>query len=57
MERLTMKWDDNPAIPCKLNLDFVFDMNDEDYSELQAIFNKLAYYEDLEEQGRIEVHA
>lgn len=53
MERLTMKWDDNPAIPCRLNLDFVFDMNDEDYSEPQAIFNKLAYYEDLEEQNRL----
>lgn len=56
MERLTMKWDNNTAIPCRLNLDFVFDMNDEDYSELQAIFDKLAYYEDLEEQNRLIVN-
>lgn len=57
MERLTKKWGNNPAVPCKFNLDFIFDMNDKDCLELQAIFEKLAYYEDLEEQGRLEMCA
>lgn len=56
MGRLTKKWGNNPAVPCKFNLDFIFDMNDKDYLELQAIFEKLAYYEDLEEQGRLEIY-
>ena len=51
MERLTKQWGNNPVVPCRLNIDFVFDMNNEDYTAFQDILDRLAYYEDLEEQG------
>ena len=51
MERLTKKCGNNSAVPTKFSIDFILDLSDEDWFGLQAIFEKLAYYEDLEEQG------
>ena len=46
MERLTHKMPNGVVVPTQLNLDFVFDMADQDFAELQRIFDRLAAYED-----------
>lgn len=50
MERLTKKWGNN-CVPTKLDLEYMFDMSDEQAEQLQAIIKKLADYEEAEEQG------
>lgn len=46
MERLTHKMPNGVVVPTQLNLDFVFDMADQEFAELQRIFDRLAAYED-----------
>ena len=50
MDRLT-KWTGLGAIALKYQENF--DMSDEDFAEYQKVLDKLAYYEDLEEAGRL----
>lgn len=45
MERLTYQYDKNHAVPTKLNLDFIWDMSDSEWKELQCILDLLAEYE------------
>ena len=46
MDRLTKKIPNMPAVPVKINLDFVFGLDDETWYGLSAIFERLAEYED-----------
>lgn len=50
MDRLT-KWTGLGAIALKYQENF--DMSEEDFAEYQKVLDKLAYYEDLEEAGRL----
>lgn len=45
MERLTTKRPNVPAVPVNFALDFVFDLDDETWRGLNAIFERLAEYE------------
>ena len=45
MDRLTKHWDNN-YVPTKLNWDFVFDLDDETFKNLEDIVIRLAKYED-----------
>lgn len=45
MDRLTAKCGNNRAVPTRLHLDFVWDISDAAWSELQCIFDKLSAYE------------
>ena len=50
MNSLVKQWGNNPAVPCNFDLDFIFQLDEKEYKGLQSIFDKLAYYEDLEEK-------
>ncbi len=45
MERLTKRWGANHAVPTKINLDFIFDLDDATSQGLTDIFDRLAAYE------------
>ena len=45
MDRLTKHWGNN-YVPTKLNWDFVFDLDDETFKNLEDIVIRLAKYED-----------
>ncbi len=45
MDRLTQKTPNLPAVPVNFALDFVFDLDDETWHGLCAIFERLAEYE------------
>lgn len=45
MERLTQKTPNLPAVPVNFALDFVFDLDNETWRGLSAIFERLAEYE------------
>ena len=47
MERLTAQWGENHAVPTKIDLDFVFDLDDKAYGGLTEILDRLAAYEDI----------
>lgn len=53
-KRLTKHWGDN-YVATELNYDFLFSLSKEETEKFNAIIKKLAYYEDLEEQGRLTV--
>nr|DAK78457.1 MAG TPA: Initiation-control protein YabA, DnaA, DnaN, Zinc finger.7A [Caudoviricetes sp.] len=46
MERLTNQWGQNHAVPTNFDLDFAFEMGDEEWKGLTEIFDRLAAYED-----------
>lgn len=46
MERLTQKTPNLPAVPVNFALDFVFDLDNETWHGLSAVFERLAEYED-----------
>ena len=46
MDRLTKKTPNVPAVPVNFALDFVFDLDDETWNGLSAVFERLAEYED-----------
>lgn len=45
-ERLVKRWGNNSAVPCNINLDFAFELDQETWDGLKEIFNRLADYED-----------
>lgn len=51
-ERLTKHWDNN-CVATKLNYDFLLSLPNIEVKNFNAIIQKLAHYEDLEEQGKI----
>lgn len=54
MERLVKKVDDKlDAVPIWFNIDSMLDLDNTTYRGLFDIINKLAYFEDLQEQGRL----
>ena len=54
MERLTKHWGSN-YVATKLNYDCLCEMSKEDFKHFEEIIKKLAEYEDLEEQGKLEL--
>ena len=51
-ERLTKYWGNN-CVATKLNYDFLLSLPNIEVKNFNAIIQKLAHYEDLEEQGKI----
>ena len=45
MGRLTLKTPGLPAVPVNFALDFIFDLDDDTWNGLSAIFERLAEYE------------
>ena len=52
MERLTKHWGNN-YVAKKLDYEYLLYMPHEQFDQFQDIIEKLAYYEDLEEQGKL----
>ena len=47
MERLVIRFGGNPAVPCKFDLDFAFDLDKKAWNGLKEIFDALADIYDI----------
>ena len=45
MDRLTVQYSNNPAVPTKFDLDFVMNLDDANWKELDKLIQRLAAYE------------
>ena len=52
MKRLTKRVGSN-VVACTFDMDFVLDMSEKEYAEFMNLMEKLADYEDAEEEGRL----
>lgn len=52
MNRLTKRVGSN-VVTCKFDMDFVLDMSEKEYAEFMKLMEKIAYYEDAEEERRL----
>ena len=52
MNRLTKRVGSN-VVACTFDMDFVLDMSEKEYAEFMNLMEKLANYEDAEEEGRL----